>query len=1309
MLRPLRGVAYGANQFVVVTQGIIGDPNDESYILTSGNGENWFSSNANTTDGLLGVGFGNNRWVAVGEDGVILSGTHPSGLVQRAKVTDEHLYAVAYGDDQWVAVGDNGTILTSPDGFNWAVQDSEESRLLYSVAYANGRWVAVGNDGAVISSSDGENWLIDRVAAINWRGLTYANDQWIAVGEFRQFTVAQEPTRPSAPTVNQPTSGSTVGSRPTFSGTAEAGSTVTVTDGDNNELCTATAGDDGAWSCPSTRDLAAGPQTVSVTASNDAGESEATTREVTVDTTAPGAPTVNEPAAGGAVNTPRPPISGTADPNSSIVVADDDGNELCTATASATGAWSCTPTSNLDEGPQTLAVTATNALGNPSPATPHSFTVDTTPPDAPTITGPAAGDTTGLRPTFSGTAEPGSTVTVSDDDGNELCTATAGDDGAWSCTSTSDLDEGPQTVRATATDAAGNTSPAATRDFTVEAGPDAPTITGPAAGSTTGPRPTFSGTAEPGSTVTVSDDDGNELCTATASTTGAWSCTATTALPAGPQTVRATATDAAGNTSPEATRDFTVEAGPDAPVITGPAAGSTTGPRPTFSGTAEPGSTVTVSDDDGNELCTATASATGAWSCQSTRDLPAGPQTVSVTATDDEGNTSPAATREFTVAEPTLDAPTITGPAAGSTTGPRPTFSGTAAPGSTVTVSDDEGNPLCTATTAANGTWSCPSTRDLPEGPQTVNVTATDDEGNTSPAATREFTVAEPTLDAPTITGPAAGSTTGPRPTFSGTAEPGNTVVLTDDEGNPICRATADAAGNWSCAPSRDLPETMQSVTATAIDPDGRRSPPTTQEVKVDPSARPSAPIVDRPAAGSTTSPQPVFSGTAAPGGTVIVADPDGTELCRASVRANGAWACGANIPLPAGPQQIKATLVDPKGRTSPETTRDFNVDADANPDRPVLRQPAPGATVGPRPRFSGVAAPGNTVSVRDPEGDVLCTAIAERNGHWSCPSTRDLPNGPQEISATAEDAAGKTSDPTPRTVNVDGNPPAAPTLNQPAEGATVSKRPTFSGTAEPESTVTVRDDDGKLLCTTTASADGTWSCASNHDLPEGEATVQVTATDPVGNTSPAITRSFKVDPSKQPEAALINEPAEASTVSPRPTISGTAAPGSRVTVVDDEGNPICSTTATTNGTWACVPRTPLAEGEQRIRAIVTAPDGTTSEETPRSFKVDPTAGPTAPTLITPTAGSTTDRRPLFSGTAEPGTTVLVEDPLGNPVCLARTAADGSWSCQPDYDMDLGPQQVVVSARDDDGQHSAPITRNFNILYRYWFPVFAID
>jgi hypothetical protein len=62
------------------------------------------------------------------------------------------LTGVAYGNNTFVAVGDDGTILTSPDGVSWTARTSETGYGLYGVTYGNGTFVAVGWYGTILTS-----------------------------------------------------------------------------------------------------------------------------------------------------------------------------------------------------------------------------------------------------------------------------------------------------------------------------------------------------------------------------------------------------------------------------------------------------------------------------------------------------------------------------------------------------------------------------------------------------------------------------------------------------------------------------------------------------------------------------------------------------------------------------------------------------------------------------------------------------------------------------------------------------------------------------------------------------------------------------------------------------------------------------------------------------------------------------------------------------------------------------------------------------------------------------------------------------
>ncbi|WP_083682736.1 DUF4215 domain-containing protein [Archangium sp. Cb G35] len=166
-------------------------------------------------------------------------------------------------------------------------------------------------------------------------------------------------------------------------------------------------------------------------------------------------PAITSPSSGGLSG---PNIGGTASPGATVHVYIDGGTTpACTATADASGHWTCT-LSSVGAGPHSAVVTST-IVGATETAPAINFTLDLTPPAAPVITGPKPDSVLATStPALSGTADPGSLVTVREGS-TVLCTVTANDSGKWSCTPSTPLADGPHTVTATASNAAGNTSP----------------------------------------------------------------------------------------------------------------------------------------------------------------------------------------------------------------------------------------------------------------------------------------------------------------------------------------------------------------------------------------------------------------------------------------------------------------------------------------------------------------------------------------------------------------------------------------------------------------------------------------------------------------------------------------------------------------------------------------------------------------------------------------------------------------------------------------------------------------------------------
>ena len=154
----------------------------------------------------------------------------------------------------------------------------------------------------------------------------------------------------------------------TLTGTAEANSTVKVYDG-ATLLGSATANGSGAWSY-TTAALANGAHSLTATATDAAGNTgvASTALSVTIDTTAPVAPTITSfstdsgVVGDGITNDNTLTLTGTAEANSTVKVY-DGATLLGSATANGSGAWSYT-TAALANGGHSLTATATDAAGN---------------------------------------------------------------------------------------------------------------------------------------------------------------------------------------------------------------------------------------------------------------------------------------------------------------------------------------------------------------------------------------------------------------------------------------------------------------------------------------------------------------------------------------------------------------------------------------------------------------------------------------------------------------------------------------------------------------------------------------------------------------------------------------------------------------------------------------------------------------------------------------------------------------------------------------------------------------------------------
>ncbi|MEH8033332.1 Ig-like domain-containing protein [Gallibacterium anatis] len=192
--------------------------------------------------------------------------------------------------------------------------------------------------------------------------------------------------------------------------------------------------------------------------------------------------------------------------------------------------------------------------------------------------------------------------------------------------------------------------------------------------------------------------------------------------------------------------------------------------------------------------------------------------------------------------------------------------------------------------------------------------------------------------------------------------------------------------------------------------------------------------------------------------------------------------------------------------------------------------------------QITGKAEPGSKITIKDDQGNVIANGKADEQGNFSIDLNPPKNNG-EKVEVTATDNAGNTSTPTD-VIASDSTPPAKPkNLDVSDDGTRVT------GTAEPGSTVTVKDENGKEIGTATAGDDGKFDVTINPPKTNGEE-LTVEAKDEAGNPSqPNTVKADDSTPPAKPENLGVSDDGT--------RVTGTAEPGSTVTVKDEKDNVI--------------------------------------------------------------------------------------------------------------------------------------------------------
>ncbi|TLZ49098.1 MAG: hypothetical protein E6K18_08310, partial [Methanobacteriota archaeon] len=633
-----------------------------------------------------------------------------------------------------------------------------------------------------------------------WREV---NDDGLAVPMVNQYIVGN-----GAPSllIVSPTPGLTNNPVVLVTGYTDPGASVTI-DG-----LPATVASNGYFTAPFV--LPDGPHTFAVVA-RSAGLVTGATVTVTVDTLPP-ALTITSPGFT-LTNTPFVWVSGVTEPGAKL---DVDGMQ-----ATVDGGGNFGLTEGIVEGGNTFVVTATDPAGN-SRTRSFSVTLDTIPPPL-TISSPTGGITKNPTVTVAGATEVGASLSV------DAMPVPVGPGGGFSTTAS--LPDGPHTFLIEAIDPAGNHA-VAYASITVDSAAPSLALSVPTSNFlTNNPVATVAGTTEAGASVTVNG------IVAAVDSAGAFSLPL--ALQEGANTIRAYATDAAGNVASVSLSGVLDTIPP--PLSLGTPIDGTIQNNPSVivGGSTEPGATVTI---DGSPVA---VSPGGLFS--TTVSLPSGPHTFAITAEDAAGN---SVTRSPTV---TIDnaAPSIaiTGPANNFLTNtPVVTVSGSTEVGATVAV-----NGIAVAVDASGG-FSVRVT--LGEGTNPITAIARDVAGNTGTAGiTVILDTTPPTL---ILTAPSDGAVTNSGSVVvSGYTDPGAAVAI---DGTIV---TVGPTGLFSR--TVNLPDGMHTFDVGAADPAGNEAGAATT-ITVDTIA-PSVAITGPADGASVGQPTVTVTGTTEPGAIVTV------------------------------------------------------------------------------------------------------------------------------------------------------------------------------------------------------------------------------------------------------------------------------------------------------------------------------------------------------------------------------------------------------------------------------------------------------
>ncbi|WP_197899802.1 Ig-like domain-containing protein [Salmonella enterica] len=1035
----------------------------------------------------------------------------------------------------------------------------------------------------------------------------------------------------------------------------------------------------GVWDYTWLTNVANGPHTLMVEASDKAGNKTTQKLDFIIDTLL-SEPTItldsaDDSAAGDNITNVKMPgfTLGNidADVTKVVVTVAHDGKNQQIELIKNGGVWRFTPGAAWTDGDYTLTVKVEDKAGNTNYSAPLTVTIDTqTSIDRIELLNDTGivGDnlTNEARPQFHITVPTDvNSVQLSLDGGINWVNATLTSDGVWEYIWPTDLVENTYTLTVKATDVAGNTA-TETLNFIIDTTLSTPTITLDSADDSGTANDNKTNVKTPGFIIGGIDSDVTQVVVQVmrdghseevelTQTNGQWRFVPGSAWTDGDYTLTVTVKDEAGNIRHSAPLTVTIdtqitidhiELVNDSGI---PDDNLTNNVRPHFQVKVPTDvNEVRLSIDGGKTWFNATQSATpGVWDYTWLADVGEGKHTLTVEATDKAGNKT-TQQLDFIIdtllSEPTivLDSTDDSGTKGDNLTNVnKPTFllGNIDADARYVTVEVQYGGTkeVLTATKGATGIWSVTPTGTWADGDYTLTVRVEDDAGNVKYSAPLTVTVdTQITIDVIELVNdngiPGDNLTNDVRPHFRVTV-PGdvNEVRLSIDGGNTWVRATQGTAGIWDYTWPKDVTDGLHTLTVEATDKAGNK---TTQTLDFTIDTRLSTPTITMDSRDDT-------------------------------------GAIGDHI-----------TSVKRPGFTI------GNIDSDAQ--SVILR----------------ITQGGNSQEV----------TLTQVGGQWRFTPDADWADGSYTLTVEVTDNAGNVRQSTPLIVTVDTQTSITDiTLvndhGVPDDNLTNSTRPQFEITVPADvNSVQLSIDGGANWVSAAQGIEGVWGYTWPTDMGDGKHTLTVMVTDRAGNTATQTLEFFIDTRLSTPTIALdstddTGTPGDDMTNRTRPTfiLQNIDSDVINVTVSVTHNGTTTSFTATQGaGGWSFTPPAPWGDGDYTLTVTVEDRAGNTRPSTPLTVTVDTQIAIDHIELVNdsgvPGDNVTKHVRPQFQiSVPDDVEKVLLSIDGGTTwVTAIKSSTAGIWDYTWPTDMPEGQHTLTVEVTDGAGNKMTE-TLNFTI------------